>query len=142
MLRDKPSYLCGEYVKLKPISSALHGYDLYTNLNHPHLWDFFYSRPYESYTDFSRYVRGLESQVDRDIQNYAICNATTEEPLGFLGIDEKELIDNETVEIVNVMFSPKLQKTTMATEAFYLVAKHCFEILSCDRLEWRCDLCN
>jgi RimJ/RimL family protein N-acetyltransferase len=40
------------------------------------------------------------------------------------------------------MFSPKLQRTTKATEAFYLMARHCFEVVGCEVLEWRCDLGN
>lgn len=45
-------------------------------------------------------------------------------------------------EIVNVMFSPKLQRSTKATEAFYLIAKHCFEEEGNAVLEWRCDPAN
>jgi RimJ/RimL family protein N-acetyltransferase len=40
------------------------------------------------------------------------------------------------------MFSLKLQKTTMATESIYLVVKHCFEMLHCDQIYWRCNLKN
>jgi len=62
--------------------------------------------------------------------------------LGFLGIKDQKLYNEGSIEILNVMFSPKLQKTTMATEAFFLAAKYCFEVLQCGQLQWFCDLGN
>lgn len=93
MVKEDLEYLYGSYVTLKPINSALHAYMLYENLNHPKLWDFFYSRPYTSFPLFQDYIRGLERQQDRNIQNYAICNEATGEALGFLGIDDRPLTD-------------------------------------------------
>jgi hypothetical protein len=75
MVKDNINYLYGEYVTLEPISTTRHGYELYKNLNHPQLWDYFYSRPYVSFVLFEDYVKGLERQKLRRIQNYAVCNA-------------------------------------------------------------------
>lgn len=46
-----------------------------------------------------------------------------------------------SLEIGNVVFSPDLQKTTIATEAFYLLLKLCFDS-GYRRCEWKCDSLN
>ena len=45
------------------------------------------------------------------------------------------------VEIGNVVFGPRLQRTTAATEAMSLLARHVFD-LGYRRLEWKCDSLN
>ena len=94
MVKDNVNYLYGEYVTLEPINTTRHAYELYKNLNHPQLWDYFYTTSYLSFERFEDYVKMLDIQKYRKIHNYAICNATTSEPLGFLGIDDRRL-ENE-----------------------------------------------
>lgn len=48
---------------------------------------------------------------------------------------------NGVVEIGNVLLGPRLQRTTAATEAFSLLARHVFD-LGYRRLEWKCDSLN
>lgn len=60
--------------------------------------------------------------------NFSVCDVSTSEPLGLLGLDLKLLAEG-IVEIVGVMFSPKLQRTTAATEALFLAMRYCFERL-------------
>ena len=57
------------------------------------------------------------------------------------GLD-MELLADGIIEIVGVMFSPKLQRTTAATEAIFLAVRHCFETLQCHELHWYSDLTN
>jgi RimJ/RimL family protein N-acetyltransferase len=40
------------------------------------------------------------------------------------------------------MLSPALQRTTAATEAMYLMARHVFEDLGYRRYEWKCNALN
>ncbi|MBS1886433.1 MAG: GNAT family N-acetyltransferase [Actinobacteria bacterium] len=47
-----------------------------------------------------------------------------------------------TIEIGNIWFGPRLRRTTAATEAIYLLARHAFEDLGYRRLEWKCDSLN
>jgi GNAT acetyltransferase-like protein len=46
------------------------------------------------------------------------------------------------VEVGNIMLSPSLQRTTAATEAMYLMARHVFEDLGYRRYEWKCNALN
>ena len=46
------------------------------------------------------------------------------------------------IEIGNVVFAPRAQRSTLATEAMYLMARRVFEELGYRRYEWRCDSLN
>ena len=43
------------------------------------------------------------------------------------------------IEVGNILLSPALQRTTAATEAMYLMARHVFEDLGYRRYEWKCN---
>ena len=42
----------------------------------------------------------------------------------------------------HIWMSPGLQKTREATEAIFLMIRHCFDDLGVRRLEWKCDALN
>src|SRR5437016_9289791 len=46
------------------------------------------------------------------------------------------------VEVGNIVYSPALQRTPLATEAQYLLARHAFETLGYRRYEWKCNALN
>jgi RimJ/RimL family protein N-acetyltransferase len=46
------------------------------------------------------------------------------------------------VEVGNILLSPALQRTTAATEAMYLMARHVFDDLGYRRYEWKCNALN
>ncbi len=46
------------------------------------------------------------------------------------------------VEVGNILLSPGLQRTTAATEAMYLMARHVFDDLGYRRYEWKCNAEN
>jgi RimJ/RimL family protein N-acetyltransferase len=43
-----------------------------------------------------------------------------------------------SVELGYVLYTPPMQRTTLATECLYLVMRHAFETLGYGRLEWTC----
>ena len=49
---------------------------------------------------------------------------------------------NGVIEVGNILMTPSLQKTTAATEAMYLMARHIFEDLGYRRYEWKCNANN
>jgi len=64
-----------------------------------------------------------------------------DEPLGmasYLRIDAAF----GTVEVGWILFAPRLQRTTAATETMYLMARHVFDDLGYRRYEWKCDALN
>jgi RimJ/RimL family protein N-acetyltransferase len=46
------------------------------------------------------------------------------------------------VEVGHIVFGPALQRTALATESQYLLARHAFEALGYRRYEWKCDALN
>jgi len=49
---------------------------------------------------------------------------------------------HRVVEVGGIMFSQPLQRTRVATEAMYLMAKHAFETMGYRRYEWKCNSQN
>ena len=50
--------------------------------------------------------------------------------------------DMRVVEVGNILLGPSLQRTPLATEAQYLLARYAFETLGYRRYEWKCDALN
>src|SRR5262249_20651467 len=46
------------------------------------------------------------------------------------------------IEVGNIVYSPALQRTALATEAQYLLARYVFEALGNRRYEWKCNALN
>ena len=49
---------------------------------------------------------------------------------------------HRVIEVGHVMYSPALQKSPLATEVQYLLAKYIFETLNYRRYEWKCNALN
>jgi RimJ/RimL family protein N-acetyltransferase len=50
--------------------------------------------------------------------------------------------EERVVEIGSIVYSPALQRTPLATETQYLLARYVFETLGYRRYEWKCDALN
>ena len=50
--------------------------------------------------------------------------------------------EHRVIEVGHVIYSPALQRTPLATEAQYLLARYVFETLGYRRYEWKCDALN
>ena len=71
---------------------------------------------------------------------YVIHSKALSQPAGvasYLRIDP----DNGSIEIGGVVFSPRLQRTTAATEVIFLLLRYVFD-LGYRRCEWKCDALN
>ena len=82
-----------------------------------------------------------EQEASADPYFLTIVDKQTRKAVGTLSlmrIDPK----NRVIEVGWVIYSPALQRTRMATEAQYLLAKYVFETLRYRRYEWKCDSLN
>jgi RimJ/RimL family protein N-acetyltransferase len=63
---------------------------------------------------------------------------------GVLGLAALMRIEPEmrVIEVGNILLAPSLQRTPLATEAQYLLARYVFETLRFRRYEWKCDALN
>jgi RimJ/RimL family protein N-acetyltransferase len=134
--------LRGQYVTVTPLDLAVHGDVLYEQSTGPdreHLWLYLWEGPFAGRGLFDAdLARKAES---RDPMFYAIVENKTGLALGraaYLRIEPQHRV----IEVGHILYTPRLQRTTGATEAMYLMAKHAFEDLGYRRYEWKCNSLN
>jgi RimJ/RimL family protein N-acetyltransferase len=71
---------------------------------------------------------------------FAIVDRAQGMALGWLALMEMRPVHG-VIEIGNIVFAPRLQKTRASTEAVFMAARHVFE-LGYRRLEWKCNAAN
>ena len=94
--------------------------------------------PFSGPTEFSEWMADF-SKGD-DPFPYAIVNAEGH-AVGFLALMRIEPA-MRVIEVGHVLYSPALQRTPLATEAQYLLARYVFERLGYRRYEWKCHSLN
>lgn len=102
-------------------------------------WTYMGIDPFQDRDSFDAYFKNIEERLKSCF--FAIINNENNEVVGSIALMRIDP-DNGSVEIGYVVYSPKLQKTVMATEVVYLLARYVFEDLSYRRLEWKCDTLN
>jgi RimJ/RimL family protein N-acetyltransferase len=50
--------------------------------------------------------------------------------------------NTRVIEVGHICYTPSLQRTPLATEAMYLLARYIFEQLGYRRYEWKCNVLN
>ncbi len=139
--RPTRTQLRGAHVLLRPLDAAGDAEPLYA-ISHPPegdpaIWTYLPDGPYESVGHLRQTLEWAQTSQDR--LYFAIVREGR--PLGwasYLSI-EPEL---GTIEIGHIWFGAALRRTTPATEAIYLLARHAFEDLGYRRLEWKCNALN
>lgn len=137
---DYPEHIAieGARVSLLPLSWADHGAQLFDELHlaPDSIWTYMTIGPFGSIVEFEVAVRGLHDLPN--IMPYVIV--VDEQALGFacyLRIKP----DDGVIEVGSIVLSPRLQRTTEATEALYLMIRNTFDI-GYRRCEWKCDDLN
>jgi RimJ/RimL family protein N-acetyltransferase len=91
--------------------------------------------PFSDLVEFSEWMASFAG--DKDPYPYAILD-TAGHVLGFLALMRIEPA-MRVIEVGHVVYSPDLQRTPLATEAQYLLARYAFETLRYRRYEWKCN---
>lgn len=132
----------GSYCTLKPLNPQRHALELFeANSKSPSgkMWTYLPMGPFD---DLDRYNECLiHFSEAKNAVHFAIVDKKTERAVGTFCLT-KINPENGVVEIGLVAFSPDLQRTTMSTEACYLLMKYVFETLGYRRCEWKCDTFN
>ncbi|KAK8092184.1 acyl-CoA N-acyltransferase [Apiospora kogelbergensis] len=126
--------LDGTYAKLVPLQES-HSPDLYKYLcdgSQTSTFVYMSTGPWEDEEEFTQQISMI---------------APSDDPFYFTVITKQALGSGAGavpagVEIGWVTFSPRLQRTTAATEAFHLLMRYCMDDLGNRRLEWKCDTLN
>lgn len=139
----RPTTLRGLHVLLRPLDAAADADSLYA-VSHPPegdaaIWTYLFEGPFESPEEMHEALAGAETSDDPLF--FTLAGLPDERPLGIASYLRIEP-EHGTVEIGNVWFGTPLQRTTAATEAIYLLARHAFDELGYRRLEWKCNALN
>ena len=134
-LRPGPVTLQGRYGRLETLDAS-HAAALWPRVkDHDNVWT--YMSRYGPFSDLAEFSEWMASFVDgKDPYPYAILD-TAGHVLGFLALMRIEPA-MRVIEVGHVVYSPDLQRTPLATEAQYLLARYVFEMLGYRRYEWKC----
>ena len=134
--------LNGQYVTLVALDPAAHAADLWALTHAPEndgLWEYLFDGPYRERAAFDASIAAKAASTDYLF--YAILEAVTGRVVGlasYLRIEPAHRV----IEVGGILFTPALQRTTGATEAMYLMARHVFDDLGYRRYEWKCNALN
>ena len=135
--------LHGRWIWLVPVSAAKHAQALYESFVnddvHGHVWTYMGYGPWENFESFAEWLKTREAS--RDPWFYSFIRRDTAKPCGVGAFMRSDAV-NGVIEIGHIWMSPALQKTREATEAIFLMIRHCFDDLGVRRLEWKCDALN
>ena len=137
--RPGPVTLQGRFGRIEKLEPA-HAGDLWPAVQgHDRIWTYMPSYgPFPDAAAFAAWV--AQRAVLEDPYSYAILDAGGRA----LGIFALMAIrpEHRVIEVGNVVYAPALQRTPLATEAQYLLARYAFETLRYRRYEWKCDALN
>lgn len=138
--RPRPVTLRGRTVTLEPIDPERHTAALWRAVRgHDELWTWLADGPYASEAALRLAIE--EKQRGTDAVFLAIlseANGCAEGYASYMRMEPEQGV----VEVGNILMTPGLQRTTAATEAMYLMARHVFEDLGYRRYEWKCNALN
>ena len=103
------------------------------------MWTYMPVGPFDSFDSVKTWVDDIATSSDP--LYFAILDIHSRQAIGmasYLRIKP----DAGTIEVGHIAFSPALQKTSVATEAMYLMMRRVFDELGYRRYEWKCDVLN
>jgi RimJ/RimL family protein N-acetyltransferase len=137
--RPGPVTLEGRYGRVEKLQPG-HAAPLWKFFDgQPQLWTYIGAYgPFDTYEDFAAHIERFSASPDPYV--YAIVDKD-KGPVGYFTLMEIRP-QHRVIEVGHVMYSPALQKSPLATEAQYLLAKYIFETLGYRRYEWKCHALN
>ena len=137
--QPEPVTLQGRFGRLEKLT-ARHAPALWPFVEgHDDIWTYM-SRygPFSTLSEFSAWMADFSQGADP--YPYAIVDIAGR-MLGFLALMRIGQA-MRVIEVGHVLYSPDLQRTPLATEAQYLLARYVFETLGYRRYEWKCHWLN
>ena len=137
--RPGPVMLKGRYGRLEKLR-ADHAADLWKVFaGQDQVWTYIAtSGPFASFDQFAPFI-AMRAGAD-DPYAYAIVDVS-DHAIGYFTLMRIEP-EMRVIEVGHVLYSPRLQRTPLGTEAQYLLARYAFETLRYRRYEWKCDALN
>ena len=127
-------------MRLEPLDVELHAAAVWKGVQgHDELWDYLPDGPYAGELELRRALEQKQSSTNAVF--FALLRASDGRAEGYASYMRMDPA-NGVIEVGNILMTPSLQKTTAATEAMYLMARHAFEDLGYRRYEWKCNANN
>src|SRR3954465_6666852 len=137
--RPGRTQLRGSHVLLRPVDAQTDAEPLYAVSRDPGNWTYLPDGPYDSPGELERMLRWAEGSDDP--LYFPLVTLPGEHPAGIASY-LRLTPAHGVIEIGHIWFRPPLRRTTAATEAIFLLARHAFDELGYRRLEWKCDALN
>ncbi len=134
--------MVGRTCTLEPLDAARHGRALFDALaedREGRLWTYLTHGPYETFEAYRPWLAQAESSTDPLF--FAIIDNASGAAVGvasYLRITPAQGV----IEVGHICYTPRLVRTTAATEAMMLMMRQVFEGLGYRRYEWKCDAMN
>ena len=137
--RPEAVRLEGRFGAIEKLDPARHGAALWRALrHHDDLWTYMAYGPFDEQETFLAWLEQRAALTDPF--SYAVLDARGD-AAGIVTLMEIRPA-MRAIEIGNIVYAPSLQRTPLATEAQYLMARHAFETLGYRRYEWKCNSLN
>lgn len=136
-----PRVLQGLYCCVEPFDLARHESELYAacaNDGDDSMWTYLPYGPHQDRESFRRWLEELS--VSGDPMVHAIVDRASSRVVGIAAF-MRITPGFGVVEVGHVVYSPRLRRSTVATEAMFLMMRHAFD-LGYRRYEWKCDSFN
>ncbi len=142
--RPRPSRtpLEGVYCRVEPLDAAVHAAELYaanSEAEDGRFWTYLGMEPFPSLESYRSWL--TQMAAGEDPLFFAIRDRRDGRAAGvfsYMRLDPAMGV----IELGNVNFAPRLQRTRVATEAIFLMLENAFEQLGYRRFEWKCDSLN
>jgi RimJ/RimL family protein N-acetyltransferase len=134
--------LPGRVVTLAPLAPQAHGDALYEGTRGEagdRLWQYLFEGPFADRAAFDVHLQRIATSEDPLF--LAILDNASGRAMGYASYMRIEPV-HRVIEVGSILYTPRLQQTTLATEAMYLMARHVFEDLGYRRYEWKCNALN
>ncbi|WP_087007994.1 GNAT family N-acetyltransferase [Brevibacterium yomogidense] len=136
-----PVTLEGRYCRLEPLDAGRHADQLFEEYvdTDPADWTYMSVGPFSAREAYREWVESAAASTDPRF--YAVVNGVSGGALGTVSLMRQDLA-NGVIEVGNIMYSKRVQRTPISTEVQYLLMRYVFDELGNRRYEWKCDNLN
>ena len=134
--------MTGRYCRLERVDVERHAddlYDAYRSAPDGRDWTYLSVGPFDTLDAYRAFLATCAASADP--LHHTVIDLATDKAVGTLSLMRIDPA-NGVIEVGFVVFSPRLQKTRMATEAIFLLMQRAFDELGYRRFEWKCDALN
>lgn len=140
--RPSRTTLQGRLVTLTPLDPVAHGDALFAATRGEagdRLWLYLFEGPFSNRAEFDSHLQ--RAAASEDPLFFAILDRASGTAVGYAAYMRIEPA-HRVIEVGSILYTPRLQRTPLATEAMFLMARHVFEDLGYRRYEWKCNALN